>query len=752
MHSRLRSRRRYPEAKPPQAPQGQGEERDRLIVEAAQEGIVIADRQGAILFSNARFAEMLGRSVDELVGESALSFISEESQPALLQEMRLPTALTKKQLDLKFRRRDGSDVWVLASGSPVYDKEGHWFASLGLLTDITERKRVEQALQVERQRILSILDTLPVQVYLQSADYSIRSANRSFKEQFGDPLGRRCYEVIMGLDRRCEVCQAAQVFRTQSPLEWEGPVAGGRVHHVYKYPFRDADSSDLVLSVSVDVTARKAAEEANALLAAIVESSENAIFAATLDGRISSWNSAAERLYGYSPEEAIGQSIFFIIPPDRWPERPEIVDRISAGERVEHFETMRLRKDGRQIPVSVTISPIRDSSGRVVGMSSISRDISERRRSEAERERLLEEIDSEQRFFQAVVDSAPVGIVVLRAPDYACEAFNSMAQVVSGNNLQLGKPYADIWPEARQSCLSIFDEVVRTGEPHYAPDVPIQIQPSNDPSPREAYFTLVTVPFVGREGRGDAVLRLAIETTEEVKTRQRIQELDRLKDEFITIAAHELRTPLTSLKGYTQTATRHLRHLEEAEAARKALGIINTQADRMTMLVTQLLDVSRIQAGKLEFQLRPIELVGLAAETVEQLQTSTERHHLSFKGEAPITVFADAERVQQVLFNLIHNAIKYSPRGGDIQVSLLQDGERALVAVADRGSGISFDDQARVFERFFRGTTPSQGAGGLGLGLYICKDIVGRLGGRIWVESVPEKGSTFYFTLPLAPR
>ncbi|AKQ69908.1 sensor protein [Myxococcus hansupus] len=228
------------------------------------------------------------------------------------------------------------------------------------------------------------------------------------------------------------------------------------------------------------------------------------------------------------------------------------------------------------------------------------------------------------------------------------------------------------------------------------------------------------------------------------------QEAIRVRDDFLSIAAHELKTPLTPLKLHLQRMRQegatggvsHARHVDKSLM----------QVARLTGLVNDLLDTSRIQAGRLTLKHGPIQLQELAGEVASELRLSSAHHAVELDASSePLMVLGDGDRLAQVLVNLMENAIKYSPSGGTVRVRVLRDDGHVRVSVQDEGIGIPQDQQAHLFERFFRASNaPISGFGGLGLGLYICRDIVERHGGRLWVESELGQGATFHFTVPLA--
>jgi signal transduction histidine kinase len=248
---------------------------------------------------------------------------------------------------------------------------------------------------------------------------------------------------------------------------------------------------------------------------------------------------------------------------------------------------------------------------------------------------------------------------------------------------------------------------------------------------------------------------------------EQLKELDKLKSQFLSMASHELKTPLTVISGFLQVALRRKQRRlargvpsveewrQEETVDAEQLEVVNGQTSKLARLVDELLDVSRIESGRIELKLAPVDLPRLAADVAERMQLTTSRHELRMaaSGADGATAMADRDQLEQVLTNLIHNAIKYSPDGGPIDVAVEAVGDDVTLSVRDRGVGIPASEVRSVFDLFFRSRAGGsrQAVGGMGLGLYISKEIVGRHGGRIWVESEPGRGSTFFVRVPRVP-
>jgi PAS domain S-box-containing protein len=407
------------------------------------------------------------------------------------------------------------------------------------------------------------------------------------------------------------------------PIDFNGaPIRGG-----------DGRTSGVVI-VFRDISERRRIEQEREaqdrtarLLAAIVESSSDAIVGKDLEGTVMSWNRGAEEMFGYSSGEIVGRSIRTIIPTDRWTEEDEVLRRLRRGEKVDHFETVRRRKNGTEIHVSLTISPIRSSAGVVVGASKVARDISERKRLDEHRAQLL---------------------------------------------------------------------------------------------------------------------------VRERAVRMEAERASHLKDDFLAVLSHELRTPLNVVLGYAQLLASGA---VAADRATRAIDAIKRNAQAQSKLVESVLDLSRIIAGKFELSREPGDLQPVVEAAADALRPEAESKTITLdvsRCEGPLPVLGDATRLQQVFWNLLANAIKFTPADGRIEICTTRDDGHARVQVRDTGQGISPEFLPHVFDRFRQAKRDARSTGGLGLGLSLVREIVQAHGGSVAAESPGEgRGSTFTVTLPL---
>jgi PAS domain S-box-containing protein len=351
-----------------------------------------------------------------------------------------------------------------------------------------------------------------------------------------------------------------------------------------------------------------------------VDSSDDAVVSKDLNGVVTSWNKGAQRIFGYTAEEMIGQSIVRLMPPDRVNEEPVILARLRRGERVEHFETVRVRKDGRLIDVSLTISPVRDDSGQIVGASKIARDISDQK--------------------------------------------------------------------VAQAKLADAHEALRRA--------------------------------------------------------------DRMKAEFISTLSHELRTPLNAINGWLQI----LEDGPTQEELSQGLDVIRRNVRAQSQLIDDLLDLSRIESGKLVLDIQQVDVPVLIHAALEAIAPSAANRNVRLTtafSSVDGVVMGDSNRLQQIIWNLLTNAVKFSQKGGRVHVMTQRSDSHLAITVSDNGIGIAPEHLETIFERFNQAdATTTRKYGGLGLGLSIAKHLVELHGGRITAKSDGlGQGSTFVVRLPL---
>ncbi len=485
-------------------------------------------------------------------------------------------------------------------------------------------------------------------------------------------------------------------------------------------------------------------EDARQNLAAIVVSSFDAVIGKTLDGTITSWNTSAERMYGYTAEEIIGKPITLIFPPDRQDEFLLIMEQIKRGERVEPYETKRVRKDGTFLDISVTISPVKDLAGRITGASAIARDISEQKRLEAELRQAKQQLEA---IFQHVADGITVqdasGAIIYTNDTGARRCGFSSAQEMLALDRQTLEQYLTrfVMKDEDNHYLSLAElpaYKALQGE-KYSEKV---IQYLDTQTGASSWALVKSTPIFDERGRVQLAVNIFIDITEQ-------KELEQRKDAFIGMASHELKTPITSLKGFTQLLKRMFERQGISEPL-PYLARMDGQLDRLTKLIKDLLDISKMQKDALHLHKETLDLNELVRQTVEEMQAMIVSHHLHSESTAQPIVVGDKDRIEQVLINLLNNAVKYSPDADRVMIRVSADQEQAIVSIQDFGKGIAVAHQQRIFERFYQvSDSEEKPFSGLGIGLYISTQIIKQHQGRLWVESSKGTGATFYFALPL---
>ena len=535
-----------------------------------------------------------------------------------------------------------------------------------------------------------------------------------------------------------------------------------------------------------------------ALLAAIVESSDDAIVSKTLDGRIRSWNAGAMRLFGYTAEEVIGKPITIIIPPELHEEEHGILAKLQRGERIDHFETTRVTRDGRRIPISLSVSPVRDSRGVVIGASKVARDISERKRAEqalreserllaAEADALVKLNESSSRLWRS--RTLQEGLeVMLAAVIELLGADKGNVQLLEGRGkdgvlriaAQRGfqpdflEHYREVSADDECAC----GRALRSGQRIIIEDVEAEAS-LRAPARAADYRSVVTTPLIGGDGKPLGMLsahfrsvhrpgerelrRLDLYTLQASDFIQRcrmeqalrhnqeaLHEADRRKDEFLALLAHELRNPLAPIRYALATSRKAGRTLEQQKRAEE---VIERQVAHMSRLLDDLLEVSRITHGTLELKKSRTELTLVLGAAIEAARPILDSKHHTLSIDLPeqtVQLEADPVRLAQVFSNLLINAAKYTDAGGSIELRATREESAVVVAVRDNGIGISADMMPRLFTLFSQAHTAlGRSEGGLGVGLALARGLVALHGGRVEARSDgPGRGSEFIVRLP----
>jgi PAS domain S-box-containing protein len=489
-----------------------------------------------------------------------------------------------------------------------------------------------------------------------------------------------------------------------------------------------------------DVTKSEQAERDRAMLAAIIESSQDAIISKTFDGIIRSWNAGAERLFGYAESEAVGRPIMLIIPPERHQEEQDILARLRRGERIEHYETVRVAKDGRRLDISLTISPLRDSDGNFIGASKIARDITDRKQADTALRESEHRFSSFMQFLPGLAWIKDAGGRYVYANGAVQKPFGVATAEL------YGKTDDDIFPPETAARFKENDRRALASERG------VEVVEALEHEDGIHYSIVSKFPIPDASGKRTFIGGVAIDITDRMRAEEALKEADRRKDEFLATLAHELRNPLAPIRN-----SLHILRLagQNGPAAERVHEMMERQVAHMVRLVDDLLELSRISRGKIELKRERIDLADVINHALETSKPVIEAgaHRLEVLLPAdPVTIDGDLVRLSQVFANLLNNAAKYTNHGGAITVTGKCDGTEVVVSVRDTGIGIPRNMLSRVFEMFAQVDNPLRHSqDGLGIGLSLVRTLILMHGGSVEARSDGlGHGSEFVVRLPRA--
>ena len=603
------------------------------LTERLTDGVCLLDPHGIVSYSNSALSAMLGSPIDEVAGKQLTDIVSQEDQQITLEFLERIQSGSPDVLECRWNTFNG-EIWTRCNGVPL-NSEGKGVTGAAIIVqNITEARNAELA-QAKLAAIFESSDDIIVSKDLNGIVTSWnKSAERIFgyteKEMIGQPILK-----ILPPERHAEEELTLSKLRRGERIDHFQTVRvakDGRLVNISATisPIRNREGVIVGASkVARDITDQIRLDEAQARLAAIVESSDDAIVSKDLNGIVKSWNVGAEAIFGYPAEEMIGQPIHKLLPDDRQGEENLILDRLKKGYRIDHYETVRRRKDGRLIDVAVTVSPVRDASGKVIGASKVARDITERKRNE--------------------------------------EALQ----------------------KTQESLRALTEQL-------------------------------------------------------EHRVRERTAELETANKEmegFTYSISHDLRAPLRSIVSASMVTIEDFGKNLPPEA-REHLERQAAAAQRMAILIDELLQLSRVSRSKLMRQ--DIDLTRMSEEIGKELLAANGENPIEFAIQPQMRIFADPRLMRLLIQNLMENARKFSPNGGTVSVGATEMDDEMVYHVKDHGIGFDMKYVEKTFLPFERLVRDDEFPG-TGIGLANAKRIVERHSGTIWAESSPGKGATFFF-------
>ncbi|MEZ4669691.1 MAG: PAS domain S-box protein [Anaerolineae bacterium] len=762
------------------------------MLESISEAFYALDTDWRFIYLNHRAEEMLNKPRAELIGKNIWNeFPSGKDTQGYVEMHRA----AEKHQSIHFETFSAFlNRWLEVRVSPMA------FGLSVYFSDINQRKEAENQLRFNEARLALLLDALPFLVSYFDTDMRYQFANKRYEDLFNltrdQIIGKTIVEVIgaPAFEQNRPYIEAA-LGGQQAGWEHETSIAGKtRFTRAQLLPIRHENGAVAgVVIIFEDISERKLAELEMERLATIVRDSNDAIISNMLDGTITSWNAGAERMFGYSADEMIGKPITVLYPSDRMNEEEYLFGSVREGKTVQNYDTVRLRKDGSSANISVTISPLKDTQGNIIGASKISHDISERKQAEQSLQRYAKRLEIQHMIESGIIQSQSTQQVIetvlkeLRTL-IPCQR---VSVVLIDEQLQEIVRFAvdnagetSIGQGTRAPLHPNLFEGFDSRNMRVADDVrnSVAFIPLAAPLVEEGILSAVRVLLM-EEGRPIGALGLfasslgffneqyqeiayevgnllsvairqmhltqAMEAHNlllEQRVAERTQQLEAVNkelDSFAYVVSHDLKAPLRGISQLSSwLVADHADQLDEE--ARKMLTLLEGRSQRMHDMIESILQYSRV--GRVKGNQRKVNLSSLMDEVLDLL-TPPDSIEITIAPDLPI-VFVDDMRIRQMFQNLIGNAIKYMDKpAGKINISYTDAGEYWQFSIADNGPGIAPEYHEKVFQ-LFQTLAPRDKVEGTGIGLALVKKIVELHKGKVWLESQPGEGTIFLLTLP----
>lgn len=712
------------------------------LVESAPDAVVLIDSDGHILLVNRQTERLFGYERVELIGKAVEMLVPEQfrAHHAVHRDGYFAEPKLRgmgEGLELSGRRRDGSQFPIEISLSPIQTESG--LLVTAAIRDATERRRANE-------KFRALLESAPDAMVIIDERGLIRLVNAQAKRVFGYQsealIGKRVEVLIPERLRdrhaghRTDYFTAPKVRGMGEGLELWGRRKDGQEFPI-EISLSPMETEDGIWATAAvrDISQQKRERDAAVRLAAIVESSNDAIIGKDLEGRITSWNRAAEQIFGYGAQDAIGRDVTILFPPERLHEEQQILERVRQGAQIQHFETQRVAADGRLIEMSLTISPIRDALGRVVGASTIGRDVGERKRA--------------NELFRALLETAPDAMVIIDRAGLI-NLVNAQTERLFGYSREhlIGQPVEVLIPERLRGRHADHRAGYFAGPKLREMGAGLELWGLR--SNGEEFAIEISLSPMNIEG--ELLATAAVRDISERKAVERklakyaddLTRSNRDLEQFAYVASHDLQAPLRSVIGFSQLLRKKY-DPQFDDDGREFLHYVESSARHMQELINGLLAFSRVGSQGADFS--EVDAEAVMAGVITHLSATIQERNARITHDPLPRVRASKIEFNQLLQNLIVNGLKFQPgESPRVHVSARREGSHWHFSVQDWGIGISPEHQERIFQIFQR-LHPPETYEGTGIGLAVCQKIVQRHGGRIWVESTAGEGATFHFTL-----
>jgi two-component system CheB/CheR fusion protein len=730
------------------------------LLNTVEQSVIATDLSGVVTFWN-QFAEKLfGWTAEEALGRNIMELTPFETEIEQAEEIMSQLRRGEKwNGEFWVRRRDGSKFLAQVSNVPITDEQGKLIGVVGVSIDVTEHKQTEAALRHNQEMFSALVNNAPFGVYMIDSEFRLRSVNHGARAVFIgiDPLiGRDFAEILRivwdepfateAIERFRHTLRTGESYYSPTVVEHRGNIDKIESYDWQLHRITLPDETYGVVCYFYDLTEQRqmqhALRESEERFRAIVTQVTAGIAEVDLTGKFNFVNDRYVEIVGYLRAELLGgMRMQDITHPDDLKINYPLFEKCITKGKSFVIEKRYIRKDGTEIWVNNSVSPELDEQGKTRFITSVTIDISERKRTE---EALRE---SEERL-RAMFEQASVGIVQvtidgqLVMPNAGfCKIIDYTDDEIRNLNLR------DIThPEDYVKEVELTRQLFAGKIPEFI------IEKRYIRKDGSIIWGQMTTTLI-RRGTEEPLYALAIveHISERKQTQEALKEADRRKDEFLATLAHELRNPLAPIR----TALEIMRRDEDREKGQNAREIIERQTNQLVHLVDDLLDISRITQGKIKLRKERLNLGDPISMAVETVQPFVEGLHHSLDvrlPDAPVFVEGDRARLTQIIHNLLHNSAKYTEPGGHILLIAAHEGDEAVIRVRDNGMGIAFEMLPAIFDMFAQTVTgEKRGQGGLGIGLSLVKKLVEMHGGRVEANSEGEgKGSEFIVRLPLA--
>jgi PAS domain S-box-containing protein len=731
----------------------ESEIRYRRIVETSSEGIWQLDQENKTVFVNPRMAEMLGCSVEEMLGKSFLNFLLETDKKSVDDLLGQLQTLIRQPYDIQFCRKDGSILWGMVSSRPIFDESGEYLGRLKMVTDISDRKKAEEILKFQSQILNEIHDaviTTNVQGIIQTWNHG---AEELYEYTAEEMVGQNVSILYFAEDlQKMQTLVFDPLMKQERyQLELKNRTKSGREIYIRLRlsTIRDEDGNILsIIGCSNNISDRKQYEQD------LLESTQ--FLETVLDSfpLLVAWKDLNLNYIGCNHTFAKACSLFSVsairgkndenvpwIPLEKNTNHDRQI--IQSGKAELGIIQKHLQHDGSIVWLETNKVPLRGFDGRVIGVLETSQDITSRKQNEG----IVKEFN---RRWRSVLDNIQMIVVELDRNgnvEYINPFFEKISQFMPEEVIGQNWFSHFIPSDLSSSIETVFQAILKDNTHEY------YVNPIVTKSGEKRIIAWRTCVLKDDTGEAIGVISIGEDITEQSR-------LERMKSEFVSIVSHELKTPLTAMQA--SLSLLHEKIIDPlSEEGKEIIDIAADGVDRLVRLVDDILDLERLRSGKLTIVKTDCHTQNIIAGAIAQTQELAKRADTKFAVFCDsFSCYADCDRLVQVLTNLISNAIKFSPYQSTIELSIenknpdpnqeIDAKPYLLFSVRDQGRGIPAQNLQTIFERFQQvDASDSREKGGTGLGLAICHDIIEQHGGKIWAESVLKEGSTFFFTIPI---